>query len=157
MAAPALIALGAIQGFAAFQQTATQNKQLRYRALIARRNAKIARTEGKIARDISRLVSADSRRQTDQLLGFQRSKMAASGFVVGEGSFGDILDTTAVLGEIDALTILYEGELEQFRREQEARALEAESRALKGAQTDPFLSGVLAFGSSAGARSITRG
>lgn len=150
MAIPALLALSAFQGYTAFRQTQIQNTQLRYRARIAEQNAGIVRQEGNLARTLAFRIEEQSRGQTDQLLGVQRAKMAGSGFVVGEGSFGDILDATAILGEADALAIQYEGELEQFRKEMEALSLEEEARALRRSQADPFLSGLTGVLGSAG-------
>jgi hypothetical protein len=147
-----MLGLATYQGYAAYRQAQTSNMQTRYRAGIAEKNAAIVRQEGRLARDMALRLEADSRRQTDQLLGVQRAKMGASGFVVGEGSFGDILDATALLGEADALAIQYEGELEEFRKEREARALEAEARALRRAQIAPGMAALTAFLGAPGVR-----
>lgn len=154
MAIPLIFSLAAYQGYTAYRQAQLQNTQIRYRARVAEQNAAIVRQEGDLARQVALRLEAGSRRQTDQLLGVQRAKMAGSGFVVGEGSFGDILDATAILGEADALAIQYEGELAQFRKEREARGLEAEARALRRAQISPGLAALTGFLGSPGVGAV---
>lgn len=156
MAVQALLLLSAFQGYTSFRQAQQQNQQLRFQALIAEQNAGIARREGRLAREVAFRVEIDSRRQTEQLLGIQRTKMAASGFVVGEGTFGVLLDETAILGEADALAIQYEGELEQFRKEREAVGLEQRAGALRASTVDPFLVGATGFLGSAGTSQAIR-
>lgn len=152
--AAALAGLGLFQGYASYRQTQIQNAQLRYRARVAKANASLARQEGDLAVRFAKRLEGQTRRQTDLLLGEERAAMAASGFVVGAGSFGDVLDTTAFLGEIDALTIEFEGEIEKFRKEQEARGFEGEARALRSGQADPGLAFISGFLGSPGARSL---
>ena len=149
------IAITAISAFSSYRGAQASNAQKRANAAIATANAATARLEGDLALKSSFKIAKESRRQTAQLIGTQRAAMASTGFAVGEGSFGDLLEGSAVLGELDVATILFEGELIKFRKEKEARSLEKQAKALKGSQQDPLLAGFtggLQGGASAFAR-----
>ena len=146
------IAVAAFSAYSSYRQTQITNAQKRAQAEMAERNAETALIEGDLAIKASKRIEAESRRQTSQLIGTQRAAMSATGFVVGEGSFGDILEGSTVLGEIDAMTILYEGELTQFRKRREAEALRAQARGLRASQQDPGLAGIA--GGLSGAASV---
>lgn len=128
--------------FSSYRQAQITNAQRREQARIAEMNAETALLEGDLALKAARRLEHDSRRQTAQLIGTQRAQMTTTGFAAGEGSFGDILEGSAVLGEIDAMVIQYEGELVKFRKQREAQSLRAQARALRAGQQDPGLAGL---------------
>jgi hypothetical protein len=113
-------------------------------------NAETAELEGDLAVKASIRLESESRRQTEQLIGLQRAQMSATGFAVGEGSFANVIEMSAVLGEMDAAVILYEGQLEKFRRQKEAQSLRAQAKTLRESQQDPLLAGITSGISTAG-------
>lgn len=143
-------AIAAYSAYSSYRQAQISNAQKEAQANLAEVNAHTAELEGDLALKFAVKLEKDSRRQTEQLIGTQRSAMSASGFAVGEGSFANIIDVSAVLGDIDASVILYEGELEQFRKRKEAESLRAQAAAARKSKSDPFLSAV-SGGLSAGA------
>lgn len=71
----------------------------------ARTNAFFANQAANDATDRGRKDAALQRLRTGQMLGSQRATMAANGGVVDEGSNANLQADTAMLGELDALTI----------------------------------------------------
>lgn len=104
--ATTLAAAGSITaGVGAFKQGQFQNE-------MAQSNAQLARFQADDAINRGNLAEAESRRRTEQLKGSQQSALAANNVVLGEGSALDILQSTAELGELDALTIRNNAERE---------------------------------------------
>ena len=136
------IAIAAFSAFSSFQQTTITNKQKRAQARVAEMNADLAELEGDLALKNAFLAEAESRRQTKQLIGQQRATMSATGFAVGEGSFADILEVSAVFGEMDVAAIIFEGETIKFRKRLEAKSLRAEAKAIRESRADPGLAGL---------------
>ena len=134
--------VAAYSAYSSYRQAQLTNAQKRAQARVAEMNAETALLEGDLALKAALGLESESRRQTEQLIGAQRATMSATGFVVGEGSFADILESSVVLGEIDAAVIEFEGELTKFRKEKEARSLRAEARALRASQEDPAMAGL---------------
>lgn len=140
----------AYSAFSGYRQAQIGNAQKRAQAKIAEINAETAELEGDLALKAAFGIEHESRQQTKQLIGTQRAAMSGTGFAVGEGSFGDILETSAVLGEMDAMVIRFEGDITKFRKQKEARTLRSQARALKASQQDPILAGLgSALGSAA--------
>lgn len=143
------IGVSAYSAYSSYRQTQISNSQKRAQARVASLNAETAELEGDLAIKAALRLESESRRQTEQLIGTQRAAMSATGFAVGEGSFASVIETSIVLGEMDAAVILYEGELEHFRRDKEAQSLRAQAKALKESQQDPLLAGITGGISSA--------
>lgn len=76
-----------------------------YNAKIADMNATLAERRARDALERGRLEEQQKREQVGQLQGKQKAAMAANGVDLTYGSPLDTLVDTAVLGEIDALTI----------------------------------------------------
>jgi len=152
-----LAAFGAsslLSAFSAYQQAEIQNRLAAYSASAARLNADLARRDGDFAFKAALKDEKKHRDQLQQFIGSQRARMGASGFSVESASFEDTIDTSAVLGELDALAIRYEGELAQWRAQQEARLLEFQADVAETTKTSPFLAaGTSLLGS--GARGIS--
>jgi len=94
----AAIASALISAAGMYQQGQNTKKMNDYNADLARVKADDAISTGAIAED-------KQRAKVRQIAGAQRAQMGASGAVIGEGNFGDILDQTATFGELDAQTI----------------------------------------------------
>ena len=135
-------AITAYSAYSSYRQTQISNAQKRAQARVAAMNAETAEMEGDLAIKTSVRLESESRRQTSQLIGEQRAAMSATGFAVGEGSFANVIEGSVVLGEMDAAVILYEGELEKFRRQREAASLRAKAKALRDSQQDPAMAGI---------------
>jgi GH24 family phage-related lysozyme (muramidase) len=144
MAIPLAISVPVIaaSAYSSYRQAQLTNAQLRAQAATAEANAETALLEGDLALKAAISLESESRLQTEQLIGTQRAAMAATGFAVGEGSFGDILEASAVFGEIDAAVIQYESRLIKYRKEKEAESLRARARALRASQQEPGLAGI---------------
>jgi len=144
MPIPIAIAIAAVaySAYSSYRQSQLTNAQKRAEARIAEANAETAELEGDLALKTALSLESESRRQTKQLIGAQRAAMSASGFAVGEGSFGDIIESAAVIGELDAAAIMFEGEIAQFRKRKEAQSLRAKAKALRKSQTSPGLAGL---------------
>ena len=102
----ALMGIGAVgSAFGAYYSAKTAKNNLRFQAQMAEINARTAElgAKGQLLRG-EREVQA-SKLKTSQLKGSQRASMAANGIDLGEGTAGQVLTTTDVMGEIDANTI----------------------------------------------------
>lgn len=84
------------------QATAAANN---YNAKVAEMNAEISDRRAKDALERGALEEQKKRRENQQILGKQQAAMAANGVDLTFGSPLDVLVDTAVLGELDALTI----------------------------------------------------
>lgn len=118
----AMMAAGAAySAYSAGEQAKAQNKQAGFNAQVARNNADISRQEGKYAQAVSEINASNARKQASHQIGAQRAQMGASGAVVDSGSFMDVTMDTAASGEREAQALLQEGNLEAWRKENEAR------------------------------------
>lgn len=131
----------AYSAYSSYRQAQITNAQKRAEARIAELNAETAELEGELALKMALSLESESRRQTEQLIGMQRAAMSVTGFAVGEGSFANIIESTAVIGELDAAAIMFEGEIAQFRKRKEARSLRFRAKALRKSQVAPGLAG----------------
>jgi len=104
-------AMGQIQQGKAAQQAANYNAQ------VARMNAELADRRAQDALERGREEEQKQRRQTAQLIGKQQVAMAANGLDLSFGSPLDLIVDTAVMGELDALTIRKNA----YREEQDLR------------------------------------
>ena len=110
-----------VMGGLAQYQSAKANQK------IAKNNARMANDR---AQDALRRGEEDERmqrRRTAQLMGSQRAAMAASGVALDEGSPLSILADTAELGELDALTIRRNSEVEAWEHRAQARDFTAQA------------------------------
>lgn len=141
---------GLAKGYAAFQQARIQNLQLQYQQDIAERNAEMALFEEDYIKEMAAVNEKKQRDKVSQFLGAQRVQMGASGFTVGSATFQDMIDTTVVLGELDALAIRYDGELAAWRKREEAKRFRYEAEILETAKIQPELAlGLSLLGSGA--------
>lgn len=99
MAMMGMQAIGA--GMSAYGQIQAGNQADK----LYQRNAQIAEIQAKDALARGRVEAKRARRQTEQVIGAQRTGFAAQGVDVNRGSALDIQADAAYLGELDALTI----------------------------------------------------
>lgn len=95
--------IGGVSKFAEGQAGASAAS---YQAAIARNNALIAKQNAQQEIQKGRQQSLLKDMETRSLKGKQIAGMAASGLEVGEGSFGDILQSSDALGKLDKSLIL---------------------------------------------------
>lgn len=92
------VAGGLMQGNAQDAQAQNQARTMRTNAMYANQAADDALSRGRYDADLQRI-------RTGQMIGTQRSAMAANGGMVDTGSNSILQEDTAALGELDALTI----------------------------------------------------
>lgn len=111
IAAPALLALTAAN---TINSAITQKRQGDYEGQVADTNAALARQQGADA--IARGNEAANRSQlgTRQLIGAQRSAIAANGVDVGSGTAADLQSDAAGIGALDALALKNNAAREAF-------------------------------------------
>lgn len=98
----AATAIGAVGQVQQAQATAASNK---YNAQVQEMNATLADRRAKDAIERGAVEEQRKRQQVAQLQGQQKAAMAANGVDLAFGSPLDTIVDTAVLGELDALTI----------------------------------------------------
>lgn len=114
------IASAAFGAVGAVQQANAQNAMAEYNAKVAENNAKVMEQEGAYARAQAARNADEKRRETARIIGAQRAKMGASGAVVDSGSFLDLTLDTAEGGELDAMALLQEGDMQAWRAQLQA-------------------------------------
>lgn len=92
-------------GAGAIQQGQATAASAKYNAQVADMNAKLSDRAAKDALERGKLEEQKQRQKTQQVLGAQQAGMAANGVDLTFGSPLDLLVDTAVMGEMDALTI----------------------------------------------------
>lgn len=132
--------VGAATGaYGQYQQVQAANAQADFQSDVAKENARIAEMEGNFAHDAARQAEGEHRRKVRAIRGKQRAQMGASGLLVGQGSFGDILADTTELGELDALAIRYEGDLAKWRHDVQANAATAQGQLYSASKSNPYI------------------
>lgn len=97
------------QATQAMMQGMMENESAQFQANVANMNAEMAEDEGKEAKKIGYDNAQKARLQAAQVVGEQRSAMAASGAQVDQGAFLDLALDTAEKGELDALALNEQG------------------------------------------------
>lgn len=124
-----LSAMGSVVGAASAMQQADDARNL------ANYNAQVREYQAQDTVSRAAVEEQKQREQVRQFMGRQRASMGASGVEVSSGSFGDVLQQSAAMGERDALTIRNnamraawgyrtQSAAEQFEGEARARAYE---------------------------------
>lgn len=116
--AVASLTLGAVSAgvsaYGAMQQGKAQEKQYQYQAAVNRNNAIIQNRLADDAIKRGEAAEAEHRRKVNQVKGSQRASFAANGIDLGSDIVSDTLSDTALLGELDALTIRNNAEREAY-------------------------------------------
>lgn len=128
-----------LSAFGAYSAVQAQNIQAKTQAKVAKRNAVVAEQDAAFAREAAAKREDAHRLKVARFRSSQKVKMAFSGFVVGAGSFGDVLEDTAMMGELDALAIRQEGEIEAWRSNVRAANFSTQGSVYDAAYTSPYL------------------
>ena len=144
-AALAPIALGAtllgtsVTAYGQYQAANAANKQADYQAKVAANNAATAEMEAQYAEQQGQRNAEAQRRKTAVMVGAQRARMGASGAVVDSGSFLDLTLDTAKQGELDAMALLEEGQMQAWRSRVQGSNFMAQSNLYKSSKMNPFM------------------
>lgn len=99
------IGSGLAKGVGAYNQAVGQREMYSRQSQAYDYDAAIAREQASIAIQNGQAEEERSRLQTAGVMGRQRAAMGAAGTDLGYGSNNDVLSTTKLLGERDAITI----------------------------------------------------
>jgi hypothetical protein len=100
---------------------------------LSKANARVARMKARDAKKRGGRKEAISRGETKQLVGSQRTSLAAQGINVTGGSARDVQFEAADIGEIEAMTIKNRALREAYGYETEVREAESRSKAARRA------------------------
>jgi len=111
----AFTAMGAMsQASGQRAQGQAQKQTYDYKAQVNENNKQVSEWKAQDAVDRGYVREQEHRNKVSNLKGRQRAVLAASGVEVDTGSALDILEDTAALGELDALTIRSNAEREAY-------------------------------------------
>lgn len=105
MGMTAFVAGTAIQAVSSYNGAKAQQSALSSQAGADKQNEQIADWQASIAEQNGQAEEQRSRLETAGLYGRQRAALGANGVDLGYGSANDILTTTKLMGEEDAMTI----------------------------------------------------
>ncbi|MCD7740191.1 MAG: hypothetical protein LUH11_02460 [Candidatus Gastranaerophilales bacterium] len=140
--AAATLASTAVGVYSSVQQGNAQKAQYEYQAQIAKQNAQIAQNNADQKRQEGIEESRLQRMKTLQAVGSQQAAMAANGIDVSSGTALDIVEDTAAMGELDALTTRYNYETQALAYEQEANNYNNQSNLDTFAAQNAYKSGI---------------
>lgn len=162
MSVATTVASAGIGAVGAVQQGNAAKAAADYNAKVAQNNAVIARQNADLARSEADAEEQTVRRRTAGQLGTAGAAIGASG-LTSEGTPLDVLEETAALGELDALTVRWGGDLKARSFEQQATGYESsavlERMQGRAAQRNAMFSaaGTLLSGFSSAATGYLRG
>lgn len=116
----AAVASTAMSVTSAVQQGKAAEKQANYQAAVNRNNAQIAQNNANMERQQGIEDARLQRMKTLQKIGTQQAGMAANGLDITQGTALDVIEDTAAIGELDAMTA-------QFNQERKAQAYESQA------------------------------
>lgn len=103
-----------LQVMGAVQESKSAAASAKFNAQVADNNRILAERQQKDAIERGKTEELNFRRQIAGLKGEQRASFGASGVTLDSGSPADVLTDTAVLGELDALTVRQNAQREAF-------------------------------------------
>jgi hypothetical protein len=115
------IAGGVMGAVGNYYQGRAARRNMETQAYIEENNATLADWMQRDALERGQRAEQKVRGRVAQVKGSQRARLAANGVVLGEGSALDILTSTDVQGEADALAARYQGEREGWAYGEQAR------------------------------------
>jgi hypothetical protein len=113
----------------------TQKQAADASAKVASVNAKNEEVQAGVAAQQAQLEAEQQRRQNRLRLGAQRAAAAKNGIDLSSGSIEDVMQDTAVQGELDALSTIYAGQTQASYLRGRASVSRAEARNYKSAGT----------------------
>ena len=102
------------------QQAKAQQQEAEYQAQVAQPNANIANENAAQVRQQGIEDARNQRLKALSTIGTQKAQMAANGMNIGDGSALDTIEDTAMLGEMDALSTMYNAEQHALNYEQQS-------------------------------------
>jgi len=133
-----------------------QARQAQQQAALAAKNASYARIRADKAREIGKYQEGVHRIQVGRLKGTQRANYAASGVLVDRDTPQAVVEETAAMGEVDALMLRHNAELQAWGYEVQAENAMAQSEAAlqqaqmyRSSQSNPWIAAGLSGLSSA--------
>lgn len=134
--ATSAIAMGTMAAGVGMSTVGTYNKSkadkaaYEYQADVQRANAQVADWQAQDAVMRGKTAESTHRLKTANLKGSQRAALAARGIALDEGSALDVLTTTDVMGEADALMIRDNAAKEAWALRQQGRGIRANAALL---------------------------
>lgn len=119
-----------------------------YRAKVAKMNAGIAENNAEQAVTEGAFSESQQRLKTTELIGEQKASQAGNGVDVNFGSALDVRQSTAMMGNLDALTIRYNAAKEAHAQRVAAAGYRAEAAQAKSAGRFGLLKGFIGAASS---------
>lgn len=136
----AMSAIGAVMtAYGSYQQQKSANAQAEYQAKLSERNAQVADMEAKYARDTAAEKEKTHRQKVRQFVGRQRAAQSSSGVAVDQGSNLDVTLDTVEGGELDAMAIHHEGEINAWRAGINAGNHRAQAGLYRSGKSSPFM------------------
>lgn len=114
------VASSAIGAVSSYSQGKQQQAMYNYQAQINQENARIAQKNAATERQTGIEEARLQRMKTLQVIGSQKTAMAANGMDITQGTSLDIIHDTAAMGELDALQIETNYEKKALAYEQQA-------------------------------------
>jgi hypothetical protein len=128
----------AFSAYGSYQESKAEKDALKYEESIQKNNAKVAENNRMLADQAAgdakkrgEVEAADHLRKVDAMKGQQRSRMAANGLVLNEGSALSLLEDTDFMGRHDAGTIRSNAGREAWGHEIEGMNYQSQANDLK--------------------------
>lgn len=105
----------------AYESQVAQNEMLKYNADVAYRNAETTQIQIEYAQQQTSKNATQAAKRSRQAVGTQRASMGASGVLIDSGTFLDVQNATAQVGQEEIAAILEQGDAQVFglQRQQE--------------------------------------
>lgn len=123
----ATVAAGGLTAYGQIQQGKAASAAATYQAAVDRNNAVIAKHQADDAIKRGEIKEKQHRQLIAQMIGDQTAAFAANNVALDEGSPLDVIADTAMIGELEALTIRYNAEREAQGFLQQEQNLQAQS------------------------------
>jgi hypothetical protein len=151
------VASGVMAAGGAIKQGQAAKAQAAYQSAVERNNATIAGWQAEDATKRGAIAEQRQRLATSRLAGAQRAAYGSSGVALTSGSPLDVLTDTAMLGELDALTIRSNAEREAYGFRAQQGNLMAQSGLTQMAGRDAVQASYIGAGSSLLSSAATAG
>lgn len=116
---------GGVSAYGQYQQGQAQEEQYEYQAAVDRNNSIIAQRQADDAIERGRIEEQEHREKVNQIKSSQRVSFASRGIDLGSADVSETLADTAMLGELDALTIRNNAQREAYGYRVQASNFEA--------------------------------
>ena len=142
--------LTAASAYSGYVQAEAAKGASEYNASVERNNQILSEAQKKNRQEQGVLQELDRRMATRKLRGSQVAEMAAAGLDLSEGSAAQIIAGTDFMGEVDALRVRDQANMDAWALDNEARQHKsnAEFYARQASSTNPLLSGVMSGAST---------